>query len=182
MKPKPRSTPELQALIGLFYHEPHALGHFDEVADNALPTVARKLLAHDQHMTVTVESHHGCAVDVRVLESQVNPSHYARKILLSRQTDGKVVQFGIVRLAATFLGPEIRREIEEEQTPLGRILIKYDVLRIVRLLSLWKIDPSLELAQFLGLPALQTCYGRTALIYCNGVPAVELLEIVPPEG
>ena len=87
-----------------------------------------------------------------------------------------------MRLATTFLGPEIRREIEEEQTPLGRILIKYNVLRIVRLLSLWKIDPSLELAQFLGLSNLQTCYGRTALIYCNGVPAVELLEIVPPEG
>jgi len=27
----------------------------------------------------------------------------------------------------------------------------------------------------------QTTYGRTALIYCNGEPAVELLEIVTPD-
>jgi hypothetical protein len=32
-----------------------------------------------------------------------------------------------------------------------------------------------------GLAKPQTVYGRTALIYCNGEPAIELLEIVTPQ-
>lgn len=180
VKPKPRSTPELQALIGLFYDTFDPLGHFEEVDEADMPLVARKLLAHDQHMTVTVESHHNSKVDVRVLDTRIAPNLYSRKILLTRQSDGYVVQFGIVRLNVTLVSPEVRTEIESQQTPLGRILIEHNVLRTVRLLSLWKIDPSDELSQLLNLPAVTTCYGRTALIYCDGVPAVELLEIVTP--
>lgn len=178
---KQRAAPELQALICLFYPSSTALGAFEEVVDDQMPPVARKLLAHDQHMTVTVESHHGCAVDVQVVESQRSPTHYSRKIHLTRQSDQRVVQFGIVRLNVTFLAPEVRREIDTETVPLGRTLIKYNVLRTVRLLSLWRIEPSDELVRQLELPQAETCYGRTALIYCNGVPAVELLEIVTPE-
>jgi hypothetical protein len=38
------------------------------------------LLAHDSHMTVTVERFHNGHVDVRVLETNITPTHYARKI------------------------------------------------------------------------------------------------------
>ena len=132
------------------------------------------------HMTVTVESHHKSPVDVRVLETHVTPTHYSRRILLERRSDGQVVQFGIVRLNSTFLGEDVRQEIEHEGTPLGRILIEHDVLRDVRLLSLWKIEPGSDIMDVFGLDTAQTCYGRTALIYCNGLPAVELLEVVTP--
>jgi chorismate-pyruvate lyase len=64
--------------------------------------------------------------------------------------------------------------------PLGRVLIEHNVMRNVRLLSLWQIEPGAELRQLFKLPEAERCYGRTALIYCNGVPAVELLEIVTP--
>jgi hypothetical protein len=36
------------------------------------------------------------------------------------------------------------------------------------------------LATLLGIATSSTIYGRTALIYCDGEPAVELLEIVAP--
>jgi hypothetical protein len=32
----------------------------------------------------------------------------------------------------------------------------------------------------LGVPEGTTTFGRTAMIHCNGEPAVELLEIVAP--
>jgi hypothetical protein len=60
------------------------------------------------------------------------------------------------------------------------VLIEHNVLRNVRLLSLWEIQPGPELRNLFGLTGSETCYGRTALIYCDGVPAVELLEIVTP--
>ena len=89
-----------------------------------------------------------------------------------------MIQYGIVRLNLDYVGQDARREIESEQIPLGRVLITHNVLRNVRLLSLWKVTPGEELRKLFGLDTPETCYGRTALIYCNGVPAVELLEIV----
>ena len=175
-----KKTPELQALASLFYSSLESLGNFEEADSSDIPPVYQDLLDHDKHMTVTVEVHHGCPVDLQVLDIHVTETHYARKILLARHTDGAVVQFGIVRLNVDYLGPEVRRKIEDHQGPLGRILIDHNVLRNVRLLSLWKITPATELARLLALDRPQTCYGRTALIYCNGIPAVELLEIVAP--
>jgi chorismate-pyruvate lyase len=180
--PSRRATPELTALAEIFYSSLDELGEFAEVSEAELPETPRQLLWHDAHMTVTVEAHHNSTVDVRVLDTHFTPTHYSRRILLRRQSDGRVVQFGIVRLNSTFLGDDVRTEIESEQTPLGRILIEHDVLRHVRPLSLWRIEPGSDLVEAFGLDTPQTCYGRTALIYCNGLPAVELLEIVTPVG
>jgi chorismate-pyruvate lyase len=175
-----RATPELNALVGLFYPDPSVLGDFREVSEADLPVTARRLLAHDQHMTVTVEAYHGCPVTVEVLQTNITPTHYARRILLHRQTDRAVVQFGIVRLAVALLDAEVRQEIESQNAPLGRILIKHNVLRDVRLLSLWEILPGEDLRRHFQMVEAGICYGRTALIYCDGVPAVELLEILAP--
>ena len=175
-----RSTPELQALVDLFYGAPESLGTFREVSRDELDAAAQELLDHDEHMTVTVEDYHGCSVSVEVLETRTTDTHYARKILLRRERDSEVVQFGLVRLNLSYLDPAVRREIESQQAPLGRVLIEHDVLRKVRLLSLWRLDPGPELCEWFQLATPVTCFGRTALIYCNGVPAVELLEIVAP--
>lgn len=180
LTPSRQATPELNALVHLFYPSLADLGQFLEVSESDMPEVPRKLLWHDAHMTVTVESHHQSSVDVHVLDTQITPLHYSRRILLKRHSDGRVVQFGIVRLSSTFLSEDVRQEIESEAIPLGRILIEHNVLRDVRLLSLWKIEPSQELAGLFGLDHPETVYGRTALIYCNGLPAVELLEVVTP--
>jgi chorismate-pyruvate lyase len=173
-----RSTPELAALAGLYYGSVEELGKFQEVGETGLPSVYRMLLAHDKHMTVTLEAHYGCPVEVAVLDSTRTDMHYRRKVVLKRQTDGGVVLFGIVRITRALLSPEIRDEIEGEGTPLGRILISQNVLRNVRLLALFRVTPGRELCQIFGFDAPQTCYGRTALIYCDTVPVIELLEIV----
>lgn len=175
-------TPHLPDLVGLFYERPEDLGRFEQVSLAAdVPQPYRHLLAHDAHMTVTVEEFHGCKVDVRVLASRRDKNFYSRKILLTRQSDGQVVQFGIPRLNMVFLDEEVRREIESETKPLGRVLIDHNVLREVQLVALWSVQPGPDLCRMFGLDAPQTVYGRTALIYCNGEPAIELLEIVAPQ-
>jgi chorismate-pyruvate lyase len=129
-------------------------------------------------MTVTVEEFHQSLVNVHVLATQVDETHYARKILLSRQSDGKVVQFGIVRLCFDYLDSDIQAEIERQEMPLGRILIQRNILRQVQLATLWKIETGEDLSTLFQVPVGSETYGRTALIFCNGEPAVELLEIV----
>jgi hypothetical protein len=131
-------------------------------------------------MTVTVERFHHSPVDVKVLATSLSGQHYARKILLARQSDGTIVQFGIVRLNFAHVSPEVRREIESQRTPVGRVLIQHNVLREIHLMRLWKVTPGPDLRQLFGLQAGETTYGRTAVIDFSGEPAVELLEIVTP--
>jgi chorismate-pyruvate lyase len=169
---------ELETLIKLFFDDSGQLGEFTEVIAEEVSEPSRSLLAHDHHMTVTVEKHHQSPVDVVVLETRTDDDHYSRKILLTRQSDDRVVQYGIVRLNMAVLSPEVRAEIEAKEIPLGRILINHDVLRVVKLLSLFEIKCGPDLAKAIGLDEGQICYGRTALIYCDGSPAIELLEIV----
>ena len=145
MTPHPRVVPELDTLVALFYDAPERLGEFVEVQAAKMPPVYQRLLAHNHHMTVTVERHHGSLVDVRVLERQPAPPHYARKILLARQSDGRVVQFGIVRLDLSCLEEDVRREIEGGLDPLGRILIRHNVLREVELFKLFEVAPGPDL-------------------------------------
>ena len=173
-------TPDLDTLVALFYSRPEELGQFEEVDSRDLKRDYRMLLAHDSHMTVTVERFHNDKVDVRVLESRLDGDHYSRKILLARQGDGKVVQFGIMRLDFGCVTPEVRREIESQQTPLGRILIEHNVLREVHLTRLYKVTPGEDLRKLFGMQPGQITYGRTAIIHFDGEPAVELIEIVTP--
>lgn len=172
------ADPDLQTLVDLFYTDSSEIGTFTQVIPDQMPDAYRTLLAHSSHMTVTLEDFHQSKVDVIVLDRQKTSAHYSRKILLSRQTDQVKVQLGIVRLNTGFLDLDVRKEVESEKTPLGRVLIDHNVLRTVKLLSLWKIEPGLDLIKHLELTSADPVYGRTALIYCNGIPAVELLEIV----
>lgn len=174
--------PDLHTLTGLFHASREALGRFGEVSIEEVPEPYRRLLAHNDHMTVAVEEHHGGPVDVRVLERQVTETHYAREILLARQSDGVVVQYGIMRVAFAYLRPEVQNEIRAEQTPLGRILIEHNVHRRVQLFSLRRVELGEELSRHFEFPTGAIAYGRTALIECNQVPAIELLEIVAPIG
>ncbi|HEY4310493.1 MAG TPA: hypothetical protein VGN12_13665 [Pirellulales bacterium] len=173
-------TPDLATLVALFYDSPPTLGSFDCVEARDMPLRFASLLAHEEHMTVTVERFHKSSVDVTVLDRQITPSHYARKILLSRQSDGGVVQYGIMRVNFAYLEPIVRRQIEAEDTPLGRVLIQNNVLRRVHLASLWRVTAGEELARLFDMTPGEITYGRTALIMCNEEPAVELLEIVTP--
>ena len=170
--------PDPEALVELFYSDKSLFGTYVEQAEFDLTKTARQLLAHNHHMTVTVEEYHGSLVDVKVLETRTNDRFYSRKILLTRQSDDRVVQFGIVRLDLESIDALVRDEILSQHIPLGRILIQHDVLRRVELSSLWKITAGKDLSTCCEVPVGHDLFGRTAWIYCNGKPAVELLEVV----
>jgi len=180
VNPTSPAHPDLDTLVHIFYRRMHDLGRFAQIAPTDLPAPYDLLLAHDSHMTVTVERYFDCRVNLQVLETHTTPTHYSRKILLVRPSDEEVVQFGIARLNYRFVDAAVRREIESQSAPLGRILIEHNVLREVQLASLWRVLPGEELRKLFRLEKGRRTFGRTALIYCNGEPAVELLEIVRP--
>jgi chorismate-pyruvate lyase len=172
--------PDLHTLFQLFPPSSY-LRDFDVVPADWIPDPYRMLLVHEHHMTVTVEAHHGSLVDVKVLEKKRDGNSYSRKILLALQSDGRIVQFGLVRIWLHFCSPEVRAEILAEKTPIGRILINHNVLRRIEPTEFLRVTPGPDLTQWFGLSKPETTYGRLAIIHCDGQPAVELLEIVAPE-
>jgi chorismate-pyruvate lyase len=173
--------PALDHLAGLFYDDLAELGLFEEVLAESMPQPYRQLLAHHEHMTVSVERYHAARVSVEVLATLEDGDYYSRKILLHLESTQRVVLFGIPRINLRLLDADVREEILSRQTPLGRVLIEHNVLREVQLASLYRVTPGPELCKLMGLAEPATTYGRTAFIYLDGYPAIELLEIVAPE-
>jgi chorismate-pyruvate lyase len=172
--------PTLQTLFQLSPPSSY-LRDFDVITAEQIPEPYRSLLVHEHHMTVTVEAHYKSLVDVKVLERKREGNRYARKILLALQSDGRIVQFGLVHIRLDYCSREVRAEILAEKTPLGRILIDHNVLRRIVPTDYARVTPGPEMMQWFGLTTSQPAYGRLALIHCDGKPAIELLEIVAPE-
>lgn len=173
----PIPGPDLHALFALF-PDTGDRPSFEIVPGEQVPEPYHGLLVHQHHMTVTVEAFHGARVDVKVLAKHVSGDFYARKILLTLQGTGQVVQFGIVRINFQYCSAAVRDAIVAEKTPVGRVLIEHDVLRWIEPTGFLKVHPGPALQHWFG--ANQETYGRLAYIHCNHQPAVELLEIVAP--
>ncbi|MDE2849495.1 MAG: hypothetical protein OXP74_02630 [Acidobacteriota bacterium] len=164
------------------------------VARAAVPQPQRDLLDHEDHMTVTLEAHHGDLVDVEVLDRVAYDGRYARRILLRRATGpggarsprpAAVVMFGIVLIDFRFTTEAARHEVLGEATPLGHVLIRHSRLRRISTHCLLEIEPDREMRRHFGLGdgvdgKASPVHGRLATIFCDGRPAVELLEVVPP--
>ena len=209
---------DLRSFVQTFYGDQapeRCLGRFQKCAVESMPAHVQRLLAHEHHMTVTVEQHFNAEVDLKVLQSQSTGESYWRKIVLTLRDSGRVAMFGLVRIDLKILDAPVRDAIRNQHAPLGRILIENDVLRKVRLVDLYRIEPGEDLlrcwprrssgtsadtangttvaplaAAHFADPSNTTtdgaaasthspcCYGRTALIYCDHRPVIELLEIV----
>lgn len=168
--------PFLERLLGCFPDEPRIHPEFLRT----IPEPYSGLLAHDHHMTVALEQHHGKPVEVRVLHSRSIGEEYHRRIVLSLRGTDTVVLYGLVRLHLPMVPPSARAEILEEKKPLGRVLIEQDVLRRVEHTALLRFPArEVDMERF-ALPAPCHLYGRLAYLHCDDKPAIELLEVVRP--
>jgi hypothetical protein len=179
--PASNGGPDLHELLALFPTSGSPLFDAEVVPADAIPPPYHGLLVHDYHMTVTVEAYHGDLVDVRILARRQDEDSYAREILLALRSSGRVVQFGIMRIRLQYCSSAVRAEIVAGQTPLGRILIKHEVLRRIEPTAFLRVTPGPDMMNWFGFDQPRATYGRLAYIHCDGQPAVELLEIVAPE-
>ena len=173
---------ELEQLCSLFPEpagEPLYL-RAEHIAREATPEPYHRMLVHEHHMTITMESFHDCSVDVEVVDSKFDGDLYCRKILLRKHGTETNVQFGIVRFNFAFVTDSVREEIESESIPLGRVLIQHNILRHIDLGAIVKFEAGPGLSRYLQMEVGEETFGRMATIFCNGAPAVDLLEISRP--
>jgi hypothetical protein len=173
---EPSAQDRAEALLRLFAGSTEP-GHVRAVAAAAVPEPARTLLDHARHMTDAQERFHGGPVELRVLGVVSDGPSYAREILLARP-DGRVVQYGIVRIDMAALDTATAERIRRADTPLGRILADAGMLCAVGGVQLVEFVPGPRLAAHMGP---QPRFGRVADIRVADVPAVELLEVVVTE-
>lgn len=174
--------PTLEELFGIFTQpEPVEVPSYVEIAADDVPQPYHDLLVHEHHMTVTVERFHGCPVKLRVLRHVALDHHYARMILLEREATGEVVQFGIARVDLDCCSEPVRAEILARRAPLGRILIEHGVLRHIDPTAYLRITPTAAMIEWFGMTRPEPLYGRLAIIFYEGQPAVDLLEVVRHE-
>jgi hypothetical protein len=172
-------SPDFAELYGLF-PDPEGPPRAQPVGGDGVPPPYHDLLVHSHHMTVTVERFYGQPVDVKVLNSRINGHDYARRILLTLRDTGRVVQFGIVQLDLDQLSPQVRAEILEQKSPLGRVLIRNNVFRRVEPTAYLRVTPNELMCSWFGLAEPVETFGRLGVIYCDGKPAIEVLEVMAP--
>jgi hypothetical protein len=175
----PRHGPALPDLYRLFAVDAPLPEH-ELLPPESMPEPYRSLLFHEHHMTVTVEEFYGSLVDVVVLDRRRDGESYARKILLQLQSDGRIVQSGIVRIHLQYCSEPVRDAILAERTPLGRILIEHNVLRRIEPTAYFRVKPGPYLRGWFGRTEPFETYGRLGIIHCDGEPAIELLEVLAP--
>lgn len=151
------------------------------VQPDQIPFPEDQLLVHHDHMTEVLEKHHGSPVEVEVMQEVVEGDIYTRKIRLNpRQQPGKVVELGIARLDLRYLSPKVKAEILAKRLPLGAVLIRHNVLRRVKPRWFMKFPGNGPVMALFGKPMDGLFYGRIGTIYCDGEPAIEVMEIVLP--
>ena len=150
------------------------------VQPDEIPHPQDQLLVHHSHMTKVLEKHHGAPVDVQVHEEHTDGNLYSRKISLTPRSRGdKIVEWGIVRMDFRYMAAEVRDEILARKLPLGAVLIKHDVLRRIKPRWFIRCPATGPLMRLFGRPSTpEDVYGRVGTIYCNGEPAIELIETV----
>ena len=180
-------TPQ-QALSELFFGFDGADAlkmDFIEVSPAEMPSIQRQLLVHQKHMTRTLNAHYGVPVDVHVMERHRDGDLYSRKIFLTARESKVVVEYGLVRLDFRYMPANVRDTILQEHAPLGSILINNNILRRIQPRWYLKFSVASTILQWFNHSGGEDLFGRLGTIYCNGEPAIELVEIVtavPPPG
>jgi hypothetical protein len=147
---------------------------------DAMHATARHLLVHSDHMTTRLRDHYGQPIELSVIDHRLDGDWYRRRIILRTATSGRVVEVGLVRINLSYTPEDVRAAIKKRNVPLGDILIGANVLRRIEPLWFFKISPPSPLLTNFS-DGCNEAYGRLAAIYCDGVPAVELLEVIRPD-
>lgn len=171
---------ELKALTSLFSDAEPLFAGAEHIPSALTPEPYHRMLVHDHHMTVTMEEYYDSPVDVQIIDRATDADVYCRKIVLLKSGTEQVVQFGIVRFNFSYVTDAIRDEIVEGHTPLGRVLIRHNVLRHIDLGAVLRLTAGPALAEYLQMETGEVTYGRLATIFCNERPAVDLLEVSGP--
>ena len=166
---------EFYAQMGL------TLPPLQQVDGEAVPQPYRQLLVHRDDMTPTLEKFHGRDIHLRLLGRRRKGSGYFREVVLLLDGTDQPVEFGAIKIYLDRFGAEARRQILEEQRPLGHILHECGVKHRSRPKAFLRLASDHFINDALQLTGANVLYGRRNTLYDpQDRPLAEIVEILPP--
>jgi chorismate-pyruvate lyase len=153
----------------------------DQVDGEAVPQPYRQLLVHQRDMTPTLEAFHGGDIHLRVLGRRQTNDEYFREVVLLLDGTDQPVEFGAIKINLGLFTPDTRKQILEEQRPLGHILQECAVKHSSWPKAFLRIASDPLINEALQLTGAHILYGRRNTLFDpEGRPLAEIVEILPP--
>ncbi len=150
------------------------------VAPHQIPMPYRSLLVHEDDMTITLERHFGGRVVLRALSTFMHGAWYFRRVLLVQEYSGRPVEMGAIRMKLNAFGARLKKQILENEVPLGRILRDGSFKYISQARAFLAITPNPEMMGVFWLREPRTLYGRRTEIVRDGNKIGDIVEVLPP--
>lgn len=152
-----------------------------QVSPEELPVAEKRLLAHQQDMTPTLEAAHGGKLQLRVLRYAASDQAVNRLVAL--MIDGKPdpVGMGAIHIFMERLPHEAKKRVLEWRQPFGGILLETGVIHYSRPVAFFDVIADAVIKDALGLHENLTLYGRRNTIWNSaGEELADVVEILPP--
>lgn len=158
-----------------------SLPPWERIEGDMVPEPYKTLLVHQSDMTPTLERFHGCGVHLRVVGRKRRGSEYFREVVLQLQGSGEPVEFGAIKINLDLFAADARKQILQEQWPLGHILRDCAISHTSRPVAFLRFASDPLINRMMGLTGAQLLYGRRNTLFdTSGRPLAEIVEILPP--
>ena len=144
-----------------------------------IPLPYRSLLVHRTDMTLTLERHFGGRVALRPLATFLHGPWYFRRVLLAQEYTGRPVEMGAIRIRIPGFPARIRKQILENDVPLGRLLRDGGVDYESRPTVFLAVVPNPEMMGVFWMREPKTLYGRRTEMLHNGNKIGDIVEVLP---
>ena len=152
-----------------------------QVDGEAVPQPYKHLLVHHDDMTPTLEKFHGRDIHLRLLGRRRRGNGYFREVVLLLDGTDQPVEFGAIKIFLDRFAPEARRQILQEQRPLGHIMQECAVKHSSRPKAFLRLASDHFINQALRLTGANVLYGRRNTLFDPpDRPLAEIVEILPP--
>lgn len=149
-----------------------------KIAPGEIPLPYRSLLVHENGMTHTLEQHVGGRVALRTLSTYLKGRSYFRRVLLVRESSGRPVGMGAIRMELHAFAPRIRAQILRNKVPLGRILDGGGVKYRSRPKVFLAVTPNSEMMGMFWMRKPRTLYGRQTEVRLDGKKVGDIVEVL----
>ena len=149
------------------------------VAPYEIPMPYRSLLVHEDDMTITLERHFGGRVVLRALSTFTSGDWYFRRVLLVQEYTGRPVEMGAIRMKLDGFGARLKKQILENEVPLGRILRDSGFEYVSHAMAFLAITPNPEMMGVFWMREPRTLYGRRTEIMHANRKIGDIVEVLP---
>lgn len=145
-----------------------------------IPEREQWLLVHDTDMTPRLREGHACDIDLDVHARARIGDYLVRASVLSRQSDGRPVEFGAIGIHLDLLPEEAQKLVLEGHVPFGAILERFAVPHSSHPRGFFRIAVDARLAELLGATSGQILFGRcNELRHGCGKVLADVVEVLP---